>query len=370
MQLLAVQVVFRSADRRTEALGARFQWISSCHSRDTLLVTKNDASDISWAVVENGLDFLEHAVQEMAKDPADNKYAAIHLFGAIEVLIKARLIREHWTLACVKADGATLARFKNGDLPTVDGMQGLKRLETNAGLAISKQQTLNVDAVRRLRNRVAHFALVGIDPNAVKVELARGLDFVVWFLEKYILPGAPVAEAELIDEALAEISVVLGEIKAFVAERLATLKPELAAAEMLLQCPQCAQATLTLTDEHPKCLFCWWCPGDPEAAADEYVNGSLGLTGYGVIKDGGDWPIWSCPECETNAMVEGVDVLKDIGTLTSDPHDTYVSPDFLCFNCGFHCSYMDLDKCSYCGTWTTSFDGPCPDCFEAMIPPD
>jgi hypothetical protein len=333
-------------------------------------VTKGEASDISWAVVENGLDFLRHAVQEMADEPADNKYAAIHLFGAIEVLIKARLIREHWTLACVKADGATLVGLRNGDLPTVDGMQGLRRLEANAGLAISKQQTMNVDAVRRLRNRVAHFALVGIDPTAVKVELARGLDFVVWFLEKHILPGAPAAEADLIEEALTEISVVLGEIKAFVAERLATLKPELDAAEMLLQCPQCAQATLTMTDERPRCIFCWWCPDDPESAADEYVNGSLGLSSYVIGKDGGEWPIWECPECAMTAMVQGVEVLKDSGTLTTDPHDSYVPPNFLCFNCGFHCSYMDLDKCSYCGTWTTSFDGACPDCLSAMIASD
>lgn len=333
-------------------------------------MTIDDASDISWAVVENGLDFLQHAVEEMAQDPADDKYAAIHLFGAIEVLIKARLIREHWTLACVKADGATLAGFKNGDVATVDGLQGLKRLESNAGLAISKQHTLDVDAVRRLRNRVAHFALVGIDPNAVRVELARGLDFVVWFLEKHILPGAPADEAELIDEALAQIAVVLGEMKAFVAERLTTLKAEIDAAETLLRCPQCVQATLILTDERPKCLFCWWCPDDPEAAADEYVSGSLGLSGYAVIKDGGEWPIWSCPECDMNAMVEGVEVLKDSGTLTSDPHDSYASPDFLCFNCGFHCSYMDLDKCSNCGNWTTSFDGPCPDCWAELIAPD
>lgn len=333
-------------------------------------MSDNVASEISWAVVENGLDFLERAVEEMAAIPANHKYAAIHLFGAVEVLIKARLIREHWTLACLRADGATLAGFKNGDLPTVDGMQGLKRLESSAGLSITKQQTANVDAVRRLRNRVAHFAVVGIDPKAIRVELARGLDFLVWFLEKHILPGAPDDEADLINGALKEISVVLGQIKAFVAERLATLKSEIDAADMLLQCPQCAQATLMLTDEYPKCLFCWWCPDDHEAAADEYVNGSLGLSSYSAIKDGSDWPIWNCPECEMSTMVEGIDVLKDGGINTSDPHDTYVSPDFLCFNCGFHCSYHDLEKCVYCGTWTMSFDGPCSDCFESMIPPD
>lgn len=259
---------------------------------------------------------------------------------------------------------------RNGDLPTVDGMQGLKRLESNVGLTISKQQTLNVDAVRRLRNRVAHFAVVGIDPVAIKTELARGLDFVVWFLEKQILPGAPGDEAELIEEVLSEIATVLSEIKAFVAEHLATLKPEIDAAAILVQCPQCSQGTLTLPEGAPKCLFCWWSPEDPEAGADEYVVGVLGLSSYAVIKDGGTWPVSSCPECEVTAMVQGVNVVKDIGIQASVPHDTYLSSDFLCFNCGFHCSYMDLDQCSYCGPWTTSDISVCPDCIDNVIGPD
>ena len=114
-------------------------------------MSSQDATDVSWAVVDNGLDFLKRAVSELAAD--DTKYATIHLFGAIEVLIKARLIREHWTLACSKADGATLSALEAGDVITVDAIPGLKRLQSNVGLAISKTHIDNVDAVR---NRYFH----------------------------------------------------------------------------------------------------------------------------------------------------------------------------------------------------------------------
>ncbi|BBH16426.1 hypothetical protein Back2_07130 [Nocardioides baekrokdamisoli] len=329
-------------------------------------MTASGTSDISWAVVENGLDFLGHAVEEMAKSPADNKYAAIHLFGAIEVLIKARLIREHWTLACKNVDAATLSGFKAGDVPTVDAMQGLKRLESNVGITISKQQAQNVDAVRRLRNRVAHFAVVAIDPVATKTELARGLDFVVWFLEKQILPDAPAGEADLIRDALSEIASVLGEIKAFVAERLATLKSELDASDLLLVCPRCSQACLTVPDG-TKCLFCWWSPDDPEAAAAEYVVGVLNLSSYEVIKDGGEWPVTECPECEVQAFVEGAAVVDgEVKRLSAPDSD----PDFVCFNCGFHCSHGYIDRCSSCGMWTTSEFGMCPDCIHNLVSRD
>lgn len=326
------------------------------------------SADISQAVLENGLDSLSHAVEEMAKRPANGKHAAIHLFGAIEVLIKARLIREHWTLACAKVDGATLAGFKNGDLPTVDGMQGLKRLENAAGLSISNQQTQNVDAVRRLRNRVAHFAVVGINPAAINVELARGLDFIVWFLEKHILPGAPQHEVDLVEASLAAVSTVLSEIKEFVAARLATLRSQLDAAEILLQCPQCAQPTLTV-ENAPRCLFCWWASSDAEDGAEEYVTAVLGLSSYRVVSQGGDWPVAECPECYVNSLVEGAQVVAGSAAKIG-ARDSVSDMDLVCFNCGLHCSHSLLDRCSQCGAWTSTAGGICPDCISALISRD
>lgn len=46
-----------------------------------------DPADVSWAVVDSGLDFLQRAVEELA-DTSQTKYATIHLYSAIEVLSK------------------------------------------------------------------------------------------------------------------------------------------------------------------------------------------------------------------------------------------------------------------------------------------
>lgn len=333
------------------------------------MVSKDSAADISWAVVENGLDFLTRAVAEMANDPADNKWAAIHLDGAIEVLIKARLIREDWTLVCKKA-GAKLSAFKLGLLPTVSGKEGLDLLEAELGLTISQDQKDNVATVRSLRNRVTHFAVVGIDPAAVKVQLGRGLDFVVWFLEDHILPSAPADDADVIEEVLGEIRDVLGDIATFVAERLARLAPQLDAAETVTVCPQCAQGTLAVSGWELRCLFCSWTPGDdPEEVADEYVSAVLDLSSYAVIKDGGTWPVSNCPECGTNALVAGAKILKGAVTQTTDQQGSpeTPTPEFLCFSCTFQCSYAHLTGCARCGEWTTNDFGMCPDCIEDAV---
>lgn len=115
-------------------------------------------------VVLNGLDFLERAVADLGQTPPDVKDATIHLFSAIEVLMKARLIREHWTLVAVKSDGATRVKYDSGDLHTVDPMSAIKRLRDVLGIAVSVQHEKDVDAVRMLRNRIAHFAMVGVLP--------------------------------------------------------------------------------------------------------------------------------------------------------------------------------------------------------------
>lgn len=341
-------------------------------------MSKDSAADISQAVVENGLDFLERAVAEMAANPADNKWPAIHLYGAIEVLIKARLIREHWTLACDNVDGRntkrpTLTGFKNGDVKTVDGLQGLDRLTSTVGLTISQKQRDSVDKVRQLRNRVAHFAVVGSEPDpAIRVQLGRGLDFVIWFLEEHFLPSSPDGELFFIEEALPGIRAVLKQIEVFVAGRLDRLKPELDEAELLVGCPDCAQGTVTITKSELRCLFCSWSPipgEEAEEAADLYVGEVLGLSSYVVIKDGGEWPVKSCPECEVDALVEGVEFLKGpapamVKTEGLEEYP-YPLPELLCFNCGFQSSYTALGRCGRCDSWITDPDlSICSDCAD------
>jgi hypothetical protein len=46
-------------------------------------------------LVANAIDFLRRAINEFKKDP---KYSIIHFSAAVELLLKARLMAEHWSL--------------------------------------------------------------------------------------------------------------------------------------------------------------------------------------------------------------------------------------------------------------------------------
>jgi hypothetical protein len=49
----------------------------------------------------------------------DLKYAVLHLQAATEVLLKVRLIREHWTLVFKNPDKATLVSYASGDFISI-----------------------------------------------------------------------------------------------------------------------------------------------------------------------------------------------------------------------------------------------------------
>ncbi len=321
-----------------------------------------DASASDWHVIENGLDFLSSTVSDLASNREERlKYAALHLSASIEVLLKARLVQEHWTLAVADIDRTTLGSFRAGEFRSVTASQGLARLRDVAQVRVSEEQLKRVKAVERLRNRVAHFTLGDERPEAIAATLGRGLDFLLWFLGAQLRPATVGQQAALIDEVMESISSELGQIKTLVAARLDGLRDELAKCDCALVCPRCEQPALVLpADAAAHCLFCLWAP-DGETAASEYVHTVLGLSQYVVVKDGCVWPIYSCFQCWAESLVDGVVVLN---------HPDRV---WACFSCGFAGAESYVGSCSRCGTVTDRLlDGPevCSDCAEYILGSD
>ena len=57
------------------------------------------ADELKLSLVENAEDFLSEAVKyAKAASPRDWKYATLHLWTALELLLKALLENEHWSL--------------------------------------------------------------------------------------------------------------------------------------------------------------------------------------------------------------------------------------------------------------------------------
>jgi hypothetical protein len=110
-----------------------------------------------------------------------------------------------------------------------------------------------------------------------------------------------------------------------------------------------------------KCLFCNYSTRSTNAA-DEYVANALGYKSrYAVEKDGGEWPLRTCPDCCSETYVTAIPGVCD-------------TKDGYCFTCGQEHSAGELEDCNYCGELYDPGEEKgfhiCTDCFQARVNKD
>jgi len=222
-------------------------------------------------LLDNALDYLLSAAEHARSDrPGNLKYALLHLAAGVELLLKARLEKEHWSLLFADVDKAAQDRLRSGDFRSVDFETASSRLQSIAEVTISDPARRHLDQLRRLRNQVQHFT-VDLELGQVKSLLVHGANFFLDFL------GSNLADEMAGREELLEtIHEQLREVEDFVKARLATVEGDLADAADVIECPVCWQDTLVIGRGDPHCPFC----GFSRSAKDmsEYI-------GEGAIDD-------------------------------------------------------------------------------------
>lgn len=105
-------------------------------------------------LVENGFDFLSKAIAELRTHP---KYSVIHFHAAVELLVKARLMHEHWTLVISKIQEADWEKFVKGDFHSVTLEESNSRLKKIVRSGMSQTELESFKAVAKHRNKMVHF---------------------------------------------------------------------------------------------------------------------------------------------------------------------------------------------------------------------
>src|SRR5690606_21971377 len=102
----------------------------------------------------SAFEFLKRSVEEFENEP---KFALVHFSTGLELLLKARLLKEHWSL--VVTGKADLRQFRSGESQTVSIKDALERLDIVVGDPVPKDARLIFEKIARHRNRVMHFFL-------------------------------------------------------------------------------------------------------------------------------------------------------------------------------------------------------------------
>ncbi|MER5881163.1 hypothetical protein ABT119_35255 [Streptomyces sp. NPDC001910] len=280
---------------------------------------------VDFPPVLNGMDYLASVVDHLSGTPTprDLKYAVLHLQAATEVLLKARLLQEHWSLVFRDPGRADRGRFESGDFESCGTNETIGRLRSIIGISLPKPSVDEINQLAKWRNALQHYGLTAGAP-AVESRAAHILDFLLVFVSDQLLPGLSGADSEYAGEGLYHIRSQLSEMRAVIKARMDRLRPVLApATARTVMCPDCGQVALTVGTSPLQCHFCEEEFHTATILAEFYVGVALGKEWEPGFEDRTKWPISKCSDCGEEALVLEADTAASPG-----------SPTRLCFACG------------------------------------
>lgn len=273
------------------------------------------------------MDYLVSVVNQLdedtsAVDPRDIKCAVLHLQAAAEVLLKFRLLREHWSLAFPEPGVASKKKYLEANFKSCTMDDAVQRLWHIAGVSITEKEQKALRDLAQDRNALQHY---GLTHNAKAVEARAGavLDFLLRFLDEELLPQLSREEQQEISSDMEQVHDGLTRIQSFVTKRMNRLRgTELKGADnRILQCVICEQVALIVFPGGGRCHFCAVAWTALELARE---------TGWGLSVQ--------CPECDEGTLL--LDGVHFAGSSSPTPH---------CFNCDTSYASDELGSCAVCG---------------------
>ena len=185
---------------------------------------------IEFPPIQNGVDYLRSAVsllqnlEDSEDEHRDLKYVVLHLQAATEVLLKVRIIREHWSLVFKEPGKATQEAYKSGEFTSIGLEEILGRLKGILGINLPSAAQEIIKRLARIRNKPQHFGLV---EQAVSIEILAGevLDSLLVFIASELQPGADAKEQNALAEIQETVSEEVNRIGALLQAREKRVKP-------------------------------------------------------------------------------------------------------------------------------------------------
>ena len=100
-----------------------------------------DCKKVFDELVKNAFDFLGKSVAEF---DSDIRYSIIHFCIAVENILKAELMHEHWSLIFKKPEAARWDKFITGDFQSVSLEDVIDRLRDIARVEIPSEAFLSI----------------------------------------------------------------------------------------------------------------------------------------------------------------------------------------------------------------------------------
>lgn len=310
---------------------------------------------ITLNLLENGLDFLCEALSPIVQtqDERKLKYSVLHIYAGVELILKKIVFDINWQWIFKDESKASEQALSTGNFESIN-FGGIKYKLSLAGLNLHPKVVSHIEALRRKRNMIEHYAMQDEIASALRGNVSVVLDDVINLINKHITIDT--SRAKRLYDELRRQAAKFKEYNDRLLERLDPVLQEARDNEaVILQCPNCFLDFLAaIPGEEAECLHCHY-RADPEKLADDTLERIEEVDAYATIKDGGEYPQYDCPTCHFNSLIR-----RDDGT-------------YYCFNCHEHWDVVGLSFCTRCGEiYESDEDGPgmCPDCIDYVMSGD
>lgn len=198
--------------------------------------------DLFDSLVGNAIDFLFRSIAEFEHYP---KYSVIHFYTAVELLVKARLLAEHWTLVISKRLEPDWSDFASGEFQSVTLDEAANRLQKALRSGLTDAELLSFRKVRNHRNKMVHFfhEVQSDEENKNLLETIAREQFQAWFLLHRLLTDRWGSIFEHWVEQIAIIDKQLRAHRTFLEVVYKNLTPEIEKLRndgfIIKECPSC-----------------------------------------------------------------------------------------------------------------------------------
>lgn len=336
-------------------------------------ISRTDPNEMFDPVVKNAFDFIQRALSSLEKDP---RLSVIFFWAGLELLLKARLLHEHWSLILTKPEDADVNKFQIGDFHSVTFDKAVKRLKSVCGLTLKDADHDCFKKLKDHRNRLMHFVHEGYSdsPDSSILQQVALEQCTAWYYLHKWLRVEWKAEFGVYREEIEKTQDKIKANRKYLAAKFDDIKPKLedmtSSGIQLSECYSCFFESATnhieatsndLEIVRQRCYVCetsTWstrisCPSCSKsieieemgigtcANCDHEVNMAYLLDTFGEHKSPKDESIEPsnayCSDCEYTDE-------RSVIPLDDGRH--------LCLCCG--CIYEQLHRCEFCGEKVTS----------------
>jgi hypothetical protein len=271
----------------------------------------------------------------------------------IELIVKSLVAREHWSHVFEDPANASVSALAAGDFKSATIDDCIERLVRLTGFEIEERERRHLKAMRLRRNLYEHLGQME-NVAALRGAMGAALHVLVEVLKEADAKGLLPEDAA---DAPAKLAVELSRFDRFTTARLNDLRPQLKG-QSVFECPHCLQEA-ALVEDGLNCLFCV-VRSPPEIAARHFVENKLGVSNDDVVRGDATWPVFTCPNCDADALVQ-FDAVEPGGD------------GFICFSCNETWKPDRLERCVYCDRMVHTDDengSMCSECWSDQMSRD